>query len=374
MNINYDQNPLGDYPEGGNVSTGPQNISFTQAEYKVTTAAVNYQLEVTLTRTNTNGSYSCPINISRNNGTSSTTIAYFPDGSSSTTIAVGSNSMELGRTYSFELKVNPYDVANATMSGLITTTKIDVKCENVNPEGQHISFESANQEFITENNSGSFKLTLTRRVADGEYRAVITMEDNPENMSLTTPNVIFKDGELTAEVEVYCYSISSYGTYSCVLKLSDADIATAVPFVPQITSTSVTVLGSIADWVEAGTCTFTDYTWEDGFSASNVPIMHKEGTNRYCIVSPLSKVYTSSYTNGQGDTANWFFYLNDDGSISADEGESLNYWGFIAYYVPTSYPSYCYITQDGNTYDVHFLLISGESLYAGGRFVFTWDR
>ena len=374
LNVNYDQNPLGDYPEGGNVSTGPQNISFTQAEYKVTTAEVNYELEVTLTRTNTNGYYSCPIIISKNNGTSSTTIAYFPNGSSSTTITINSNSMELGETYSFELKVNSYDVANATMSGLITTTKIDVKCENVNPDGQHISFESANQEFITENNFGSFKLTLTRRVADGEYRAVITMEDNPGNMSLTTPNVVFKDGELTADVEVYCYNISSYGTYSCVLKLSDADIATAVPFVPQITSTTVTVLGSIADWVEAGTCTFTDYTWEDGFSASNVPIMHKEGTNQYCIVSPLSKVYTSSYTNGQGDTANWFFYLNDDGSISADEGESLNYWGFIAYYVPTSYPSYCYITQDGNTYDVHFLLISGESLYTGGRFVFTWDR
>ena len=375
LNVNYDQNPLGDYPEGGNVSTGPQNISFAQAEYKVTTAAVDYELDVTLTRTNTNGYYTCPIRVSRNNGTSTYTInAYFPDGSNSTTINVGSYSMELGKTYSFELNINPYDVANATTSGLITTSNIEVKCQNGNPNGQHISFESANQEFVAENNYGIFTLTLTRRVAEGEYRAVITMEDNPENMSLRTPTVVFQDGELTANVEIYCYNISPTDTYSCVLKLSDADIATAVPSVPQITSTTVTVSGSLADWVEAGTCIFTDYTWEDGYSASNVSILNKEGTNQYCIISPLSKVYTSSYTYGQGDTSNWYFYLNDDGSISVDEGEFLNYWGYIGYYNPTKYPSYCYITQDGNTYDVHFLLKYGDDLYQGGRFVFTWDR
>ena len=375
LNINKDQNPLGDYPEGGNVSTGPQNISFAQAEYKVTTAAVDYELKVTLTRTNTTGYYSCPISVSRNNGTATYTIAYFPNGSNSTTIDVDSYSMELGETYSFELNINPYDVANATTSGLITTSNIEVKCQNGNPNGQHISFESAAQEFVAENNYGIFTLTLTRRVAEGEYRAVITMEDNPENMSLRTPIVIFQDGELTANVEIYCYNISPTDTYSCVLKLSDADIATALPLVPQITSTSVTIKGNMSDdWVDAGTCIFTDYTWEDGYSASNVPILNLEGTNQYCIVSPLSKVYTSSYTNGQGDTANWYFYLNDDGSISAPEGESLNYWGYLAYYNPTNYPSYCYITQEGNTYDVNFLLKSGSNLYQGGRFVFTWDR
>lgn len=90
-------------------------------------------------------------------------------------------------------------------------------------------------------------------------------------------------------------------------------------------------------------------------------------------MSPLARVYTSSYIDGQGDTANWYFYLNADGSISVDEGESLDYWGYLAYYT-SNYPNYCYINQDGNTYDVNFLLKSGNYIYSGGRFVFTWDR
>ena len=163
--------------------------------------------------------------------------------------------------------------------------------------------------------------------------------------------------------------IDVLGSYSCVLRLSDADIATAIPGQPQITSTTVTVNGLLGDgWNDAGTCPFTDYTWEDGYFATNVPILNQEGTNKYCIVSPLEQVYPGGNDKGQ-----WFFYLNDDGSISPEEGISLNYWGYYAYY-DSSYPDYCYVTQDSNTYDVHFLLTNSGNYYQGGRFVFTWDR
>ena len=102
--------------------------------------------------------------------------------------------------------------------------------------------------------------------------------------------------------------------------------------------------------------------------------MKKKGVdNMYCIVSPLSYVYTAGYSYGQGDDSNWVFTLNSDGSISVPEGESLYYWGYNAYYT-SGYPGYCYVEQSGNTYDVHFLLKDGSGLYAGGRFVFTWDR
>jgi hypothetical protein len=160
-----------------------------------------------------------------------------------------------------------------------------------------------------------------------------------------------------------------------VLKLADVDVANAIPGQPQIASTTVTVKGALTgDWVEAGSCTFTDYTWEEsGYTAYNVPVLNMPGTNTYCIVSPLAQVYSSSYADGQGDTANWIFYLNDDGSISVPEGNSIYYWGYYACW-KSNYPNYCYVTQDGNTYDVNFLLNNNGQLYRGGRFVFTWDR
>ena len=88
------------------------------------------------------------------------------------------------------------------------------------------------------------------------------------------------------------------------------------------------------EWEDAGSCTFTDYTWDDGYSASNVPVMKKKGIdNMYCILSPLSYAYPAGYSDGQGDNSNWVFTLNSDGSISVPEGESLNYWGYYAYYI-----------------------------------------
>lgn len=375
MNINYNQNPLGDYPIDLNTSTGPQNITFEQAEYSETTAQVTFNYDVTLRRSNTNGSYQCVVVIGDAEGvTLQTSIAYFSEGANTATVSFVLSNLELGHTYTRVLSLCPYDEANGTTGGRITSTRIEVNCENVNSAGQHISFESASNEFLAEGTSGTFNVKLTRRVADGEYRAVVSLEDAPENMSLNDNNIVFNDGELTAEAEIYCYSIAPTGTYSGVLKLSDADIATAVPLVPQITSATVKVIGPMGEgWIDAGSCTFTDYTWEDGYTAINVPVLNKEGTNKYCIVSPLAHVYTSSYSYGEGDTSNWFFYLNADGSISIDEGESLNYWGYMAYY-SSAYADRCYINQDGNTYDVNFLLKQGSELYIGGRFVFTWDR
>lgn len=376
MNFNVDQNPIGDYPEDGNVATGPQNISFSQAEYYLTAVGPSCTENIQLTRSTTEGNYQCLVIVNNARGISlRSNVATFSDGSRYAYIPVGGNSLELGKTYSCELTLSPADIANGTSSGRITSTRVEIKCENAAPAGQHISFESASQKFTSQSDYGYFNVTLTRRVANGDYRATVSMEDAPENMHLYNNAVVFKDGELTAQLEIYCEDIEIFGSYSCVLRLSDADIATAIPGQPQNTSTVVTINGLLGDgWNDAGTCTFTDYTWEDGYSATNVPILKQEGTNKYCIVSPLSHVYPDSYSNSQSVDANWFFYLNDDGSsISPEEGMSLNYWGYRAYYDGT-YPDYCYVTQDGNTYDVHFLLTNSGNLYQGGRFVFTWNR
>lgn len=374
MNINYDQNPLGDYPDGSTVATGEQNVSFSQAEYHITTAASSFQYELTLTRSTTSGKYIVPIVLVNSNGMTASALATFYNGENTATVTITGNSFELGKTYSCTLSLSPYDINNGSMSGRITSTNVEVKCENGNPVGQHISFESASYEGRSNGYDCSVWVTLTRRVSQGEYRAVISMEDVSGNINLVGKDVVFMDGELTAQVEVYCYGMSSDGSYSCVLKLSDADIATAIPGQPQITSTAITFNGALAgEWEDAGTCTFTDYLWDDGSSADNIPVKKLKGTNTYCIVSPLAYVYPPTYADGQGDTANWIFYLNDDGSISVPEGISINYWGYYVYY-SSNYPEYCFVEQSGNTYDVHFLLQNDNGLYQGGHFMFTWYR
>ena len=375
MNINYDQNPLGDYPDGSGISTGEQNVSFAQAEYHLTTAASSFEYKITLTRSTTSGMYNVPIRVISSNGLSVNAIATFFDGRNTADVTISGTGLELGNTYSCTLGLSQYDMNNGSMSGRILSTNVEVKCENGNPAGQHISFESAAYEGQSNGYDCSVWVTLTRRVSQGEYRATISLVDAPDNVNIGDGFAFFKDGELTTRVEVYSYDIQSFDEYSVVLKLSDADIATAIPGQPQITSTTISFKGVMAgEWEDAGSCTFTDYTWEEGYSASNVPIMKKKGVdNMYCIVSPLSYVYTAGYSDGQGDNSNWVFTLNSDGSISVPEGESLNYWGYYAYYT-SGYPDYCYVEQSGNTYDVHFLLKNGSGLYAGGRFVFTWDR
>ena len=374
MNVNYDQNPLGDYANDSGIATGPQNVSFDQAVYHVTTAGSSINYSVGLTRSTTVGSYTVPIVLTSSNGLRASSYAFFADGQNKATATVTGDGFEFGNTYSCELSLSGYDINNGT-AGRITSTRVEVKCQNGNPAGQHISFESASYEKVASGSDASVWVTLTRKATQGEYRANLTMEDVVGNIRLIGDYVVFADGESTAQIEVYFYNTSQIDTYSCVLKLSDVDIANAIPGQPQIASTTVTVKGALTgDWVEAGSCTFTDYTWEDGYSAYNVPILNKEGTNTYCIVSPLAYVYTSSYSNGQGDSSNWMFYLNDDGSISVDDNStSLNYWGYYAYY-SSQYPNLCYITQDGNTYDVNFILQRGSDLHSGGRFVFTWDR
>jgi formylglycine-generating enzyme required for sulfatase activity len=127
-------------------------------------------------------------------------------------------------------------------------------------------------------------------------------------------------------------------------------------------------MGQGQDWVPVGTCTFTDHTWEDGYTSLCI-VEKLVGTNTYRIVSPLAYTYDNNYEGGIGDTTCWQFMLNANGSMSVPNGTSLNYWGYHAYYDATNYGAYCYVTKNNNTYDVYFLLEKDNNLYIGGRFV-----
>lgn len=237
-----------------------------------------------------------------------------------------------------------------------------------------ISFIASKVSSKTEDASIEVPVAVRRSITNSDYTTTVTLsEDASENMSLKSNQVTFKAGEGLAYVTVVVEDMEKGETYEGTLSLPDEVIKTAnTDFGTQIIETTVSVMCDY-NWLSAGTCTFTDYTWEDGYSAKNVPIQNAEGTNIYRIVSPLAAVYDASYVDGEGDDTNFVFYLNDDGSISIDDGGQMDYWGYQFYWM-SAYPNYCYVEQDGNTYAVNFLLLNGESLYLGGLFVFEWDK
>lgn len=271
------------------------------------------------------------------------------------------------------MKLGKYILGLALVAVGLTSCDQDNIGAIYEPTVANISFITGEQSTLTDQTSIEVPVAISRATTNGTYTATVTLSDADEGVSLKSNQVTFADGEGLAYATVVVTGMNQGNEYSGTLTLSDADKNTAnTEFGSQITSTIVKVMCDY-NWISAGTCTFTDYTWEDGYVAENVPVINGEGSNVYRIVSPLAYVYDASYADGRGDTSDWEFTLNPDGSINVAEGASLNYWGYYMYFT-SSYPSYCFVAQSGNTYDVNFLLLSGTSLYTGGRFVFTWDR
>ena len=385
MILDADQNPLGDAYEAPTVvERTPQHLSFTNAtqSFEVSAAASLNYFTVNMTRPNRSSKPYIALLRMIDNDANTVSWHYVTFNanatSSNVSIPFTGSSMTLGRhVYTLSLTDLEMSVANSSQQ---TSTTLVVDVSNFGAEGQHISFESANQDIVMYNQGYlEIPITITRAKTTYAYRAELSIseESDPEDMSFTT-TVIFPAGESTATAKLYIYETQFGDTYSCVLKLSDADIATGNPSLgEQITSTTVTVQvkEDDEDWIPAGTCTFTDYTWEDGYSATGVPVEKSSHTNMYRIISPLAYVYDSSYESGQGSDANWKFAMNPDGSIEPEEGDwALNYWGYYGYYYPSLYANYCYVAHEGTTYDVHFLLHQGQSLYHGGHFQFILDR
>ena len=381
MNINYDQNPLSDYVDAIFVAEGPQNVSFENAEYYLETASGSTRLNITLKRSSTQGTYSALVILNGENMDIGTGLVTFGNGYSTATAQVTVSGMELGHTYTGTLTLSPADISNGTAPGRITSTNVKVVCENINPDGQNISFQTASQEMSVSDSeisgtSYSVPITLKRAVTSHSYRATLSIGDAQGNVALESSDVLFEAGQSTATTHVIFDQMQVGNTYTCTVNLSDADVATANPGLGgQITSTTVTLNFTEGEWVSAGTCTFVDYTWNDPepYSAQNVPIKNNKGSNIYRIVSPLYAVYQGIISNPS--TADWTFTLNADGTITPVEGLwDLDYWGYRGYYLSATYPSYCYVTRDGNTYDVYFILNQDGQLYQGGHIAFTWNR
>lgn len=274
------------------------------------------------------------------------------------------------------MKLGKYILGLALIAVGLTSCDKDNIGAIYEPTVQNVSFLGAAQSAKTDQGTLEVPVAIGRAMTDDAYTATVSLANASEGVSLKSNQVTFAPGEGIAYATVVFSNMEPGTQYTCDVVLSETDKGTAnTDFGQQVTTTKVAVMCDY-NWISAGTCTFTDYTWgdEEGnpVTAEGVPVQNAEGTNLYRIVSPLYYVYKdieSSY-----DMSDFEFTLNSDNSISVEEGSWLNFWGYWAYYYPSVYGGYCYIEQAGNTYGVNFLLLNGEDLYTGGYFEFTWNR
>ena len=103
-----------------------------------------------------------------------------------------------------------------------------------------------------ERQSMSISIPLTRAITTGDYRATVSKVEGDEQMMLYSEAVIFQNGQNSATASLWVKDMEKGKTYTCKLRLSDADAATG----GQITTMVVTVTRSTADWVNLGTCVY----------------------------------------------------------------------------------------------------------------------
>ena len=384
MSINTDQNPIGDYPEEH--ATEPQNVTFVNVSQTEQNPDLSYTVYVPVRRATTEGDYYATVKMnlaeSMNGHVSlgSSGVVHFSAGEDETKVLVYFYNMEMGHEYYADLSFSQADIDNTdpALGSTITATRIVMRCENGNPTGQNISFESATIEETLPYTSHTIPVTIVRDATDDAYAVRFILSEDDGHETLLYDRAVFNKGKDTFIAYVDFEDMTFGQSYSCELTLVPDDGSASDPAINGITSVRIT-FNVQEQWISAGTCTFIDYTWteeENGTVAYEVPVQRNGSSNAYRIVAPWYYVYSPEYGDDEFGTENWNFTLNSDGSITPVEGVwDLNYYGYFGYY-SSSLPSYCFIDQNNNTYDVNFVLQKQDTggLYQGGHFTFTWDR
>ena len=238
------------------------------------------------------------------------------------------------------------------------------------PDVANISFINGSQSALTDKTSIEVPVAIGRATTKGSYTATVALSNASEGVSLKSDKVTFADGEGLAYATIVISGMKQGNEYHATLNLSDADKQTAnTEFGKQVTSTNVSVMCDY-NWIPAGTCTFVDYTFGDGVVGEDIMIENGEGSNIYRIVAP----YYYTYPDDGATLDNITFTLNSDGSISMPEGDWFSLWGYGFYYDTVDWGDYCYVLQDGNTFDVNFLLKVGGAITYTAEFMFEWNE
>lgn len=277
------------------------------------------------------------------------------------------------------MKLGKYILGLALIAAAFTSCDTENKGAIYEPTVANISFMTAEPStVVTKASSIEIPVALSRAIKNGSYTANVTLTDAPANVSLKSNQVTFADGEGIAYATVVFNDMEPGETYTAKVNLSDADILTADTTYNKNAQLKSSVVSVMCDfnWVDAGTCDLYDFTCAMfGLSAptvaQGVKVINGERSNVYRILDPMEALFP-------GDPDNDHDYLEftlKDGKMSFTEGFHVSYWGYYIYYVPSNYPSYCFVADDGNTHDFNFLLNDNDGgLYSGGRLVIVYPN
>jgi len=243
----------------------------------------------------------------------------------------------------------------------------------------NVSFTSdESAEITTDEETVTVDVIVNRANKKGALTAHYTTVASEDGIFTDDGNGVieFADGQATAVIKVTASNMAKGQDYQYWLKLSDDEILERDTVLENQISQTTVIVHSDYNWLDAGYCTFVDYTFsKDGSAAKNVPIINAEGTNIYRIIHPFVSVY------GEGEDTNVQFVYNPDSSISfiTDSSECVATYavdGSVYDFMwPARFASYCSVVNSGNVYQTSMLgLVDGDGYHTGFSFAFQWTK
>lgn len=265
---------------------------------------------------------------------------------------------------------------------LFTACDVDNVGTQYKPEGQGIAFANSSLGSVEVTLANPvYNIPITRGNAHGAFTgkvdniiAVVDKDTVDYKTVCSVSDFSFADGSYEAEIAVNVEPLPMGKVLNLTLEYNDTPNLS--PTYREGTNVVNVSINKAYTWVSAGTCTFTDYTYnEDGASAQNVPVEHAEATNLYRVIKPWIAVYGEGGDGFTTDTG-FQFTLNADNSIDlVAPGNIVAVTDQYSFYWSKEYEgSYCKKEQLGNIYYFEMLGLSGSSLYTGFAFKFTWNK
>ena len=339
MNINTDQNPLGDYPD--NHASGPQNVSFLQSTHTTQTPLKTIIVNIPIKRAVGQGEYSAIINIKEEGESAghvflSNRIVQFADGVTETSVPVTFEEMEIGKTYSAMLELSDADINNssASLGTTITSTQVVVNCRNGNPSGQNISFETSEISLEAPSSGASmiFPVTITRDKTTDSYAVGVVISENDGHGYLNPAysRVVFDEGVDSYTIYPMFQNINNENNYTMVLSLVPVDGSASDPAINGITSIRLNCVAR--SYTTLGRAYYYSPLWGDnsvyvGYNAQTdqyrLENLAGEGFNIIFTIDNSGKVYIEE----QG-----IFYYGEDGLVYMVGNADGNRTGYAGTY------------------------------------------
>jgi len=268
------------------------------------------------------------------------------------------------------------------VTALFTACDVDNVGTQYNPDGQCILFANSSLGSVEVSTANPvYNIPIARGNAHGAFTghvdniiAVVGKDTVDYKTVCSVSDFSFADGSYEAEIAVNVEPLPMGKVLNLTLEYND--IPNLSPTYREGTNVVNVSINKAYSWVSAGTCTFTDYTFEeDGASAQNVPVEHAEATNLYRVIKPWIAVYGEGGDGFTADTG-FQFTLNADNSIDlVASGNIVAVVDQYSFFWSKDYEgSYCIKEQSGNTYTFEMLGLINNSLYTGFKFSFTWNR